>query len=244
MKRFLGTSSVCALVACSATIGGDPNGPTSNPPAWKSASSLSAAATPLPSVGFIPPPTGGEKTGSLSRSSTQNVMATPLANPVVYNWAQNQQPVSTVMMPLGQGWCFLTGVTGHFAGKGEAVYISESNGFWVLAGQSGQQDVAATATCVPWSTINPTWSNVGYSWDAYAYVSTSSFDWVDITLWGSSAFCSLMGVGGAFAGSFESAETYLVGANWVQGRYWPEQRHRGVGRLLCLRQRDPDTGAR
>lgn len=163
------------------------------------------------SVGNPSPPTDGAKTGHVVRSKQQ---ATSAASPNIatssYYWAQGDQAV--VMFNQNDGWCFLTYVTGHFAGRGEAVWIYNSNGYWVLTGQSGQQGVAAIAQCVGWSTLDPSDTNVYILYDAYA-LAYGGHGTVTQGLWGTGAVCSLMGVGGAFDGSGESVRVG-INSNW------------------------------
>lgn len=44
--------------------------------------------------------------------------------------------------------CFLTTVSGHFAGGGESVSVIQQEGIWVLYGESHQEGVRARARCI------------------------------------------------------------------------------------------------
>lgn len=64
-----------------------------------------------------------------------------------YEWVQGQGPVW--MIPISQGFCFLTRVSGSFGGGGESVHVYDGgDGYWWLGGSSFQQGVSARARCV------------------------------------------------------------------------------------------------
>jgi hypothetical protein len=61
------------------------------------------------------------------------------------HWQQGQQPIR--LIKRDEGVCFLTGVSGHFAGGAESVKLwIDHDGYWYLGGDSKQQDV--NADCV------------------------------------------------------------------------------------------------
>jgi hypothetical protein len=62
-----------------------------------------------------------------------------------YSWTQGQP--ATLMGTTAYRACFITRITGRFAGGGESVRIYKSNGSWYLSGASQQQDVSASARC-------------------------------------------------------------------------------------------------
>ena len=62
-----------------------------------------------------------------------------------YTWHQGSPAVK--MIKATEGLCYLTAVTGHFAGGGEKVKIYREDGFWVLGGFSHKQGIEADATC-------------------------------------------------------------------------------------------------
>ena len=70
-------------------------------------------------------------------------------------WQQGQQAVQ--MIGVNEGICYLVYVTGEFNGQGEAIEISERDGFWVLQGHSSIQTSAglliARAQCWRFPTI-------------------------------------------------------------------------------------------
>ena len=63
-----------------------------------------------------------------------------------YNWCQGGSEVR--MIHKDKGFCFLTYVSGHFEGGGEAVWVYIKDDYWYLGGQSLQQSVCAKARCV------------------------------------------------------------------------------------------------
>lgn len=112
-----------------------------------------------------------------------------------YSWAQGSGPTS--MWSTSQGYCFLTGVTGHFVGGGENVYVTASNGTWQLTGSSGQQGVAGWARCISFASLNNnrSWND---SWGSYVETgngNTSQSYSINLGAWTS---CGLAGMGGAF----------------------------------------------
>ena len=69
-----------------------------------------------------------------------------------FAWRQGQG--ATRMIPVSEGVCFLTFVTGRFEGGGEQVRVSRnSEGYWVLGGASQQAGVAAGAACWRFPTV-------------------------------------------------------------------------------------------
>ena len=62
-----------------------------------------------------------------------------------FRWVQGGG--ATRMIPVTEGICYLTGVTGSFAGGGESVRVRALNGLWILDGRSQALDVGATAHC-------------------------------------------------------------------------------------------------
>lgn len=63
------------------------------------------------------------------------------------SWHQGEPPVR--LLRKEEGFCALSGVTGHFQGGGEAVrvYLGD-DGYWYLGGESQQDDVAADCIVV------------------------------------------------------------------------------------------------
>ena len=62
-----------------------------------------------------------------------------------FEWRQGNP--NRVMMPVEDGICYLTGVSGAFEGGGEGVFVGIVDEFWVLGGYSRTTDVAAQAQC-------------------------------------------------------------------------------------------------
>lgn len=63
-----------------------------------------------------------------------------------YSWKQDTGAV--VMTPVSSSVCFLTKVSGHFAGDGELVQVTTQGTNWVLTGASHQGGVNAEAMCI------------------------------------------------------------------------------------------------
>lgn len=128
-----------------------------------------------------------------------------------FSWSQGQAPV-----PMGSSadrFCFLTAISGKFAGSGESVsaaIIGEGGpgAAWVLGGTSEQRDVSASAKCVPLS------SNDRF----YSY--SEQFKWkqqdTSATILGSDSdrTCFLTSVTGHFQGASERVQITQVAGNW------------------------------
>jgi hypothetical protein len=70
-----------------------------------------------------------------------------------FEWRNGQPKVK--MISKEQGICLLTGISGHFAGKGESVQITcESDGYWYLSGTSGQKQLSATAVAISFGDVH------------------------------------------------------------------------------------------
>ncbi|MEM8994308.1 MAG: hypothetical protein AAGF23_05895 [Acidobacteriota bacterium] len=71
----------------------------------------------------------------------------PASTGTIYSWSKGQPAVT---MGPGEGQvCALTGVGGHFRGKGEQVRVEVKNGQWTLAGMANTDVLNATAACFP-----------------------------------------------------------------------------------------------
>ncbi|HEX3344462.1 MAG TPA: hypothetical protein VHS09_07800 [Polyangiaceae bacterium] len=140
-----------------------------------------------------------------------------------FEWDQNLGHV-TVMWPVSEGMCFLTGMSGHYQGTGENIHIEIDNGYWVLTGASQQQSVAGWATCQAWSDLG------GYGYGTEEWMATSyggngcSWPWAcgssnypggPFTLWNGVNFCSLSYISGNFDGAGAWAETWWNGSTWM-----------------------------
>ena len=115
-----------------------------------------------------------------------------------YTWHQRQGSSRTFLgnFDEGNGVCFLSGVSGKFAGSGEHVEItfeSYSRRNWMLGGDSGKRDVSATAYCIPTS-YNYTKLTDPYNWNQYKS---------PVYLGSGYAGCFLTGFVGNFQGSKE-----------------------------------------
>jgi hypothetical protein len=143
----------------------------------------------------------GENTGHISEALT--------GVSVEYFWGQGYPPQA--LMDYSGGYCFLTGVTGHFAGGGENAYVSVIGTQWVLTGTSQQQGVGAWARCITWSALN---NNRGWGirWDIWASA-TNTNNYFDI---GQNEFCSVAGIGGLYGIPADYGELThrYVGGDW------------------------------
>src|SRR5688500_9221590 len=97
-----------------------------------------------------------------SAAPVQHAAVAPLAGATVNVWSQYDQ-IPSLMMRVDDGLCYLSAVHGNFRGGGEVVRIWNQDGYWMLGGQSGQHDVGAVATCIPYSFIQV---SVGHSMDS------------------------------------------------------------------------------
>jgi hypothetical protein len=137
---------------------------------------------------------------------------------MVFNWDQSQQPNPTVMIPQNQGLCWLTRVVGHYAGAGEQVYVTGSNGYWVLTGSSQQNNVGGSATCRYWSDLTRE-PSIAWGWDMWTVATNCpscrfpGFHPADKQWWDDTSLCMLGGVKGIFNGPGEVAEVYLNGSD-------------------------------
>jgi hypothetical protein len=158
----------------------------------------SAEATPAP-----------ESTGTTHEALTTSY----------YEWDQYLGHV-TVMWPVSQGMCFLTGVGGDFQGTGENVHIELDNGYWVLTGSSMQNSVTGWAVCQAWADLGgygygtQEWFAEAYGGNGCGIGACGSTYWPgSATLWNGVNFCSLSYISGNFdANSW--METWWDGSNW------------------------------
>jgi hypothetical protein len=139
-----------------------------------------------------------------------------------FEWDQNLGHV-TVMWPVTEGMCMLTGVGGDFQGNGENVHIEVDDGYWVLTGASQQNSVTGYALCQAWSDLG------GYGWGYEEWMATSyggngcppwpfacgSSNYPgSATLWNGVNFCSLAYISGNFDGN-EYMQISWNGTDWV-----------------------------
>lgn len=67
-----------------------------------------------------------------------------------FTWGKGKPAVK--MLHKGQGFCFLSSISGNFAGYGEEVGVRlADDGYWYLDGKSGQEQLGAKAVGVAWS---------------------------------------------------------------------------------------------
>ncbi len=152
------------------------------------------------------------------KTATENAALTS----ATFSWNQNLGHV-TVMWPVSEGMCFLTGMSGHYQGTGENIHIELDNGYWVLTGASQQQAVTGWATCQAWSDLG------GYGYGTEEWLATSyggnGCTWGfacgssnypgGATLWNGVNFCSLSYISGNFDDGGAWMETWWNGSTWM-----------------------------
>lgn len=122
-----------------------------------------------------------------------------------YGWIQGEP--SRLLGRVRDINCYLTWITGHFAGRGEKVEITRDSNWWWLGGTSQQNDVRALAHCV----------------SAYDSSGDSEGTWVQgqapVNLGSSSGrICLLTSFSGKFMGAGEYVQiTESRGSWWLSG---------------------------
>jgi hypothetical protein len=122
-----------------------------------------------------------------------------------YGWMQGQP--STLLGRVRDVNCYLTWITGHYAGWGEKIEITRDSNWWWLGGTSQQNDVSALADCV----------------SAYDSSGDSEGTWVQgqapVNLGSSSGrICLLTSFSGKFTGGGEYVQiTESRGSWWLSG---------------------------
>lgn len=86
----------------------------------------------------------------------KNIPFTP--DIIVFSWKSGQAPVR--MMPVNEGLCALTGVSGKFRGTGEKVHVFQGGDHWFLYGQSLQGYIWAQAHCVKYKDFGANFSSI------------------------------------------------------------------------------------
>lgn len=77
----------------------------------------------------------------LSRINTLPGSTFPVLPVYFVTWSQGEPPIQLIKQ--NEGFCFLTGVTGHFQGAGESVRVwIDKDGYWYLGGASQQQGIS------------------------------------------------------------------------------------------------------
>lgn len=66
-------------------------------------------------------------------------------------WAGKYGEATTEMIGVGEGFCYLTRVTGEFRGGGEAVWIDIQGGSWYLGAKAGNSSgIGVRSICWKW----------------------------------------------------------------------------------------------
>ena len=68
--------------------------------------------------------------------------------PRVVRWQHGDPPIR--LLPAERGFCYVSGISGNFAGGGEAVRVYVDDGSWYIGGQSCQPGLWVEATCITW----------------------------------------------------------------------------------------------
>src|SRR5579862_3643972 len=101
---------------------------------------VASISSVMASISLAAPPTTApaDMAGVISAEYTQ------------YEWKNGDKPIR--MLKRDEGFCFLTEIGGHFAGAGEVVRVSiGDDGYWYLAGASGQDELWGKAMGVKFS---------------------------------------------------------------------------------------------
>ncbi|MFT4512614.1 MAG: hypothetical protein ACI89X_001695 [Planctomycetota bacterium] len=68
------------------------------------------------------------------------------AKPRVVRWSHGDAPVR--LIPANKGFCYISGMGGHFAGGGEGVRVWIDDGIWWVGGRSCQPSLWIDVTCI------------------------------------------------------------------------------------------------
>jgi hypothetical protein len=167
-----------------------------------------AISSVLALLGCSSSPGDGGKVASYERTgTTEEALTNPFQE---FSWTQGQAPV--VMWPKSQGYCYLSGTTGHYAGGGEAVWVEmdAANNTFLLNGRSGQSGVGGWALCVNWHDLN---SSQGASWTWNNWVTQNGYGDSFVQLWNYHSRCFLGGLSGSFNGGGEYSFIYELNLN-------------------------------
>jgi hypothetical protein len=125
-----------------------------------------------------------------------------------FSWDQTMGH-PTVMWPVDQGLCVLTGVTGYFDGSGEDVEVADWNHTWVLTGSSQQQGVGGRAKCITWADLG----GYGYNTQPYSAEAVSGGFETHQQLWQDDSFCTLSRLNGKLVNPGTYGSVTLDGAS-------------------------------
>ena len=193
---------------------------------------LSAIALPL---------SAGCAVESVASEESKAESSAALTNYAYYQWNQYQGHV-TVMWPVSQGVCYLTGMGGAFSGTGENVHLEIDNGYWVLTGASQQNSVSATASCVSWTDLG---ANGGYgyqTWGASSYGGNacswggacgSNSTMQTTKMWNGFNFCSLSWISGNF-GNDTDITSWFDGNDWYLRTWEGVTQSSAYGQSVCF----------
>ncbi|AKJ07128.1 Hypothetical protein AA314_08754 [Archangium gephyra] len=113
---------------------------------------------------------------------------------------------ATAMGSMYDRVCFLSRMTGNFAGGGESIHAFTTGGSWYLGGSSMQEGVGASAQCayVPYGTYSDEsywWQHTSPNYPIYMGSATNRV-------------CFLTGISGGFRGWGEWVHVYVSGGSW------------------------------
>ncbi len=123
----------------------------------------------------------------------------------VFTWSFPQAPVT--MLPVNAGLCALTGMSGNFRGGGERVWVTQSNGQWLLGGESQTGSALAQAHCLKYA-------DLGAPYDDIRTGVTSA--WLGC----GTAFCRDSTVIGDYPGSCQAAYLNGVSGDFERPSRW------------------------
>lgn len=164
-------------------------------------------ATAAPTAGPGDAPLTRARIGTIKLPAPKPKPAPP---PMTRTWSQSD-PQPILLGPVSDWFCFLTAVSGKFAGGGESVYVSQSDDHWWLTGSSQQIDVSATAMCIP------------RNWRGQKLEISDEYTWTQSNpapkKMGSAdgRVCFLTRVTGKFEGGGERVRTYKEQGSWWLG---------------------------
>jgi hypothetical protein len=72
------------------------------------------------------------------------------------SWSQSlDNTTPTPLLDWSNNYCYLTRVSGRYAGDGESVQVYRDGSLWYVRGSSHQRDVTATAKCFTYTALKP-----------------------------------------------------------------------------------------
>jgi hypothetical protein len=147
---------------------------------------------------------------TLGASSANAAPAPPIVYPVGY-WLQGDVS-ATRLADTTNYFCYLTYVTGRYAGGGESVHVYASDGYWYVGGSSAQQGVEAGATCVDYAAFLPESGAVNWTQSFGEYWPDPTGWPMTINTWLGDSALMLSGITGEFNGGGETVTAGQAGS--------------------------------